>query len=187
MTYDVILADPPWDFRVWNKDTGSGRSPSAHYKTMNLDDICNLPISKIANKNCALFIWGVWPRIFDCKTVIDAWGFRYATKAWTWIKTDKLNMKPVMGMGYYTRANDEPCLLAVKGNMPVAVHNELALIFSPRKRHSQKPVEQYLKINALYPNTKRLELFAREQHHGWDVFGNEVKESINIFKEGAMA
>lgn len=176
--YDVILADPPWDFKVWNKNTGSGRSTSAHYLTMNLDEICALPIQKLANKNCALFLWGVWPRVFDCKDVLEAWGFRYATKAWTWIKTDKNNMKAVMGMGYYTRANDEFCLLAIRGKMPVAVHDELALIFSPRKKHSQKPIEQYCKIDHLYPNTKRLEMFARKAHPGWDVFGNQVENSI---------
>lgn len=179
MTYDIILADPPWDFKVWNKDTGAGRSASAHYNTMSLEDICSLPIANIASKNCALFLWAVWPRIFDAQKVIEAWGFRYATKAWTWIKTTKTG-SPAWGMGYYTRANDEPCLLATRGSMPVAVHNELALIFSQRREHSQKPNEQYAKIERLYPNTSKIELFARQRQNGWDVFGNEVEGSISL-------
>lgn len=178
--YDVILADVPWDFKVWNKDTGSGRSPSAHYPTMNLDDICALPIKNLANKNCALFFWGVWPRLFDCEKVIKAWGFKYATKAFTWVKMDKTNSRPVMGMGYYTRANDEFCLLATRGHMPVAVHNEIGLIFAPRRAHSQKPDEQYGKIERLYPNMRYLELFARERRENWAAFGNEVEGSITL-------
>lgn len=53
--YDVILADPPWSFKVWNRDTGNGRSAESHYRTMPLSEICALPVKKIAAKNCALF------------------------------------------------------------------------------------------------------------------------------------
>lgn len=74
MKYNVILADPPWNFKVWNEDTGSGRSPSAHYKTMDLQAICDLPVGNLTDKNCALFLWVTWPRVFDAKTVMDSWG-----------------------------------------------------------------------------------------------------------------
>jgi len=178
--YDIILADPPWDFKVWNKDTGSGRSPSAHYRTMDIKDICNFPVKDLCNKNSALFIWTVWPRLFETERVINAWGFKYKTLAWTWVKMTKDNSRPAMGMGHYTRANTEPCLLAVRGNMPVAAHDVLSLIMSPRGEHSAKPVEQYEKIDRLYPNTTRLELFARRTQPGWDVFGNEVENSITM-------
>jgi N6-adenosine-specific RNA methylase IME4 len=176
--YDVILADAPWDFEVWNKDTGAGRSASAHYDTMTIKDICELPISKLANKNCALFFWGVWPRLFDCQTVISSWGFTYKTLAWVWVKQTKDQMKFATGMGYYTRANSEFCLLAVKGKMPVQAHDVLAVIASPRQAHSQKPDEQYLKIERLYPNMKYIELFARGRREGWDAFGNQVEDSV---------
>ncbi len=180
MTYDIILADPPWDFEVWNRDTGSGRSASAHYQTMNLSDICLLPVANLASKNCALFLWCVWPRLFDAQKVINMWGFTYKTLAWIWIKRTKLDKGYHTGMGYYTRANSEPCLLAVRGRMPVAAHDVLSLIVSPVRGHSQKPEEQYEKIARLYPIGTRLELFARERHDDWDVFGNEVEGSIRI-------
>jgi site-specific DNA-methyltransferase (adenine-specific) len=176
--YSILLADPPWDFVVWNRDTGNGRSPSAHYQTMNLDDICALPISNLTERDCALFLWCVWPRLFDAERVIRSWGFTYKTLAWIWVKKTKLNNGYHTGMGYYTRANSEPCLLAVKGRMPVAAHDVLSLIVSPVRGHSQKPDEQYAKIARLYPDGNRLELFARARHPGWDVFGNEVENSI---------
>lgn len=179
-TYDIILADPPWDFKVWSKDTGSGRSASAHYNTMDLESICKLPVRDIANKNSVLFLWGVWPRIYDTEKVINAWGFQYKTLAWIWVKQTKSQMKFFTGMGYYSRANSEPCLLATRGKMPVSAHDVLALICSPIRRHSQKPDEQYEKIARLYPHGERLEMFARQSRAGWDVFGNEVEGSIEL-------
>jgi len=182
--YDVILADPPWSFRVWSKDTGQGRSAASHYPTMTLDEICDLPIGDLAADNCALFLWAVWPRIFDAKKVIEAWGFEYKTKAWTWVKAKKSGFGFFFGMGYYTRANDEPCLLAVKGRMPVESHRITGLIYSAVREHSRKPEEQYRKIETLYPNRKYLELFARRKHSSkWDVWGNEVPNSIEIGKD----
>jgi len=178
--YDVILADPPWDFAVWSKDTGSGRSASAHYQTMALDEICALPIAELAAENCALFMWSVWPRIFDAKPVIEAWGFKYKTLGFEWVKQTKTGMKFHMGMGYYTRANSEPCLLAVKGRMPVQTRGERNLLIAPIRAHSQKPDEQYNKIERLYPNMRYLELFARHRRPGWDAFGNQVEDSIAL-------
>lgn len=193
MKYDVILADPPWAYEVWDKDTGSGRSAESHYPTMSLEDICKLPVKDIAADNCALFVWAVYPSLFDVQKVIESWGFKYKTLAFEWVKLNTSGNGWHVGMGYYTRANPEPCLLAVRGNMPVAVHDErntlityddemfgLPLIAKVRE-HSRKPDEQYRKIDRLYPTyTRRLEMFARRSRPGWDVFGNEVKNSISL-------
>lgn len=177
--YDVILADPPWDFRVWDKDTGSGRSASAHYPTMSINDICALPVRKLMKPDCALFLWAVWPSIFDnIPKLLSVWGFAYKTLAWIWVKSKKNGEGFTTGMGYYSRANSEPCLLAVRGSMPVAAHDVLAVIHSPRRAHSQKPDEQYEKIERLYPNMKYLELFARQRRVGWDAWGAECEGSI---------
>lgn len=190
--FDVILADVPWDFEVWNRDTGSWRSASAHYPTMTLDDICQLPVKSLAANNCALFFWAVWPRLFDAKTVIEAWGFDYTTLGVEWWKLNKnwtkhylpmgllltdyhiLERLFFMGMGYYGRANSEPCLLAIKGNMPVAVHDERNFIIAPVTEHSRKPDEQYRKIEVLYPGRRYLELFARRPRPGWTSLGNAI-------------
>jgi N6-adenosine-specific RNA methylase IME4 len=179
MKYDVILADPPWHFNVWSEDTGSGRSASAHYQTMSIEDICALPVLDLAADNCALFLWCVWPSIKDYPwRVIEAWGFEYKTKAFTWVKARRNGFGFHFGMGYYTRANDEPCLLATRGKMPVNSHDVSTIIYSPVQAHSRKPDEQYVKIERLYPGRRYLELFARRQHPGWDVFGDEVENSI---------
>jgi N6-adenosine-specific RNA methylase IME4 len=172
--FSVILADPPWRFDVWNRETGLDRSADRHYETMTIDEICALPIANLTEKDCVLFMWAIWPRIFEAKKVIEAWGFTYRALAWEWIKLNKSGRGVHMGLGYYTRANVEPCLLAVKGNMSVMSHAEHDLIFAPVSRHSEKPIEQYSIIKRLYPEGRRVELFARQQWTEWEVWGQEV-------------
>ncbi len=183
--YDVILADPPWQFRVWNKETGHGRSAESHYPTMGLDEICSLNIP--SKEDAVLFMWVTWPVLKEALQVIDAWGFEYKTQAWTWIKANPTGFGHFMGMGYYTRANAEPCLLCTKGKPGRPIDKGiLSLIYSPVMEHSRKPDDQYRKIEALYPDKKYLELFARRKRDGWDSWGNEIKQDLIIgSKKGA--
>jgi N6-adenosine-specific RNA methylase IME4 len=187
--YDVILADPPWSHsekppELWGeellKQNPQARCPARHYPVMSIDAIIDLPISVFATSNCALFMWGCWPLLFEMPAVAEAWGFSYRTIAWVWVKANSTGFGHFMGLGNYTRANTEPCLLFVKGKMPVATKDVLALIYSPRREHSRKPDEQYGKIERLYPNMRYLELFARKKREGWDSWGNEVESDIEI-------
>lgn len=179
--YDVILADPPWHFDVWDEDTGAGRSASAHYPTMSIEHICAIDVASLAAPNCALFLWCCWPSMNEYPwRVLSSWGFAYKTIAWEWVKLNKSSFGFHVGMGYYTRANTEPCILAVRGKMPVAARDVQALICSPVRDHSRKPDEQYAKIERLYPGAKYLEMFARRRRPGWDVFGNQVEGSISL-------
>lgn len=180
--FDVILADPPWRFRVWSKDTGNGRSAESHYPTMTLNDLCTLCIP--AADNAVLFLWVTWPILQEAFQVIEAWGFEYKTQAWTWIKSNPSGFGHFMGMGYYTRANAEPCLLCTRGNPGrPADKGILSLIYAPVMEHSRKPDDQYRKIEALYPNRHYLELFARRKQPGWAAWGNEIESSIEILAD----
>jgi hypothetical protein len=77
--YPVILADPPWEFRVFDRNSGSERCAEAHYPTMPLDEICALPVSDLAMSDAVLFLWTTAPTFPESLRVIDAWGFRYVT------------------------------------------------------------------------------------------------------------
>ena len=176
--FDVILADPPWTFRTYS-DKGGGRGPS--YPTMTLDELQALPVGELASPNAALFLWCCWPSIFrDVPALLQAWGFSYRACAFVWVKANRGGAGFFQGLGYYTRANTEPCLLAVRGSMPVAARNVAQVIYSPRRRHSQKPAEQYDKIERLYPGRQYLELFAREKRPGWASWGNEIDSDLVI-------
>lgn len=178
MAYSVILADPPWSFRTYS-DKGTGRSPS--YPTLTAEQLAALPVGELVGDNAALFLWCCWPSIFrDVPAVLQAWGFSYRACAFIWIKANRGGAGIFRGLGYYTRANSEPCLLAVRGSMPVSDRSISQVIYSPVRRHSQKPAEQYERIERLYPDREYLELFAREKRPGWSSWGNEIQSDIRL-------
>lgn len=171
--YDIILADPPWTFKTWSKK-GAGRTASSHYDVMSVRDICALPVSKIASPDSVLFLWGVPSNLLAALEVIHAWGFTYKTWGFLWVKLNQ-DGSPFMGMGYYTRSNAEPCLLATRGKpLPRLSKAVRQVILSPRREHSRKPDEAYSRIEQLYGDRPRIELFARYAWPGWDSWGNEL-------------
>jgi N6-adenosine-specific RNA methylase IME4 len=172
--YDLILADPPWSFVSWGPK-GNHRGADRHYRTMTTEAICALPIASAAADDAVLLLWSVWNRLPDALAVIAAWGFEYKTCAWVWVKR-AANGDPSIGMGYYTRANAEPCLLATKGKpLPRYDRGIPNVLASQPFEHSQKPDGQYDRIERLFgKGTRRLELFARRRWPGWDAWGNEA-------------
>ena len=171
--YGIILCDPPWAYRVWGKK-GVGRTAENHYPTMRLEDIRALPVGDLAEKNCALFLWVTLPNLRDAFLVLDAWGFTYKTAAFVWVKQNKKAPSLFWGLGHWTRANAELCLLAIKGSpkrQSAAVHQ---VILSPVEEHSKKPDVIRERIVTLMGDLPRVELFARQTAPGWDVWGNEV-------------
>ena len=172
--YKVIYADPPWKYR--NKP--NGRSPEEHYHTMPIEDICALPVQELADKDCALFMWVTLPYLRDCFKVIDAWGFKYKTVAFVWIKQNRINNRIFWGMGYWTRANAELCIIATKGQPRRKAANIHQVIISHVREHSRKPDETRIRIEELMGDVPKIELFARETTPGWDVWGDEVNSDI---------
>ena len=171
-TYDIIYADPAWYFKTYSKK-GNGRSPEQHYSCMSINDICNLPVNDIANPNCVLFLWVIDPMLQEGLKVIEAWGFKYKTVAFTWAKTNK-SEGFFTGLGYWTRANPEMCLLATKGKPKRISKSVRQLIISKLQHHSKKPDCVRNKIIELCGDLPRIELFARQKPLGWDVWGNEI-------------
>ena len=120
------------------------------------------------------------PKLNECFELIKSWGFEYKTVAFTWVKRNKISPTYFMGMGRWTRANAELCLLATKGKpkrISASVHS---VIDTPIEQHSKKPDEARKRILQLLGDLPRLELFARQKTDGWDVFGNEVEGSIEL-------
>ena len=147
---------------------------------MNIDDICNLPVKNIASENCVLFLWVTFPTLLDSFKVIEAWGFNYKTVAFVWVKHNKKTPTLFWGMGFWTRANAEICLLATKGKpkrISAKVHQ---VIISPIEEHSKKPNEIRKRIVNLIGDLPRIELFARQRVQGWDAWGNEVNSDIEL-------
>ena len=177
--YKVIYADPPWAYKVWSKK-GAGRSAGSHYPTMDIASIKALPVGELADKDCALFLWITFPMLREAWGVMDAWGFTFKTVAFVWIKQCRKSEGLFTGMGYWTRANAEICLLATRGRPKRAARDVKQVILSHVERHSQKPEEARRRIEALMGDVPRIELFARASPPGWDVWGNEVASDIRL-------
>ena len=177
--YSIIYADPPWQYKVYSKK-GAGRSAESHYPTMSIEDIRALPVSELADRDCALFLWITFPMLLDALSVIKAWGFTYKTVAFAWVKQNKKANTLFWGMGYWTRANVELCILATKGRprrKSAGVHQ---VVLAPVEEHSKKPDIVRDKIVTLMGDLPRIELFARQTPPGWDVWGNEVDSDITL-------
>jgi len=175
--YNIIYADPPWDMgRKSNK-----RVLVPEYPIMTVGDISNLNIDQVCDDNCGLFLWTINGKLPDGIDVIKQWGFRYVGIAFCWIKTSKKTGKPNCRMaGNYTLQGVELCLLGVRGSMKVFDRTVRQVIMSPREYHSKKPSVIREDIVKLFGNLPRIELFAREKCVGWDVWGNEVDNDVEL-------
>lgn len=168
--YNIIYADPPWRYN----DRKCNGACEHHYETMNIKDICKLPVSEISDKDSVLFLWVTYPMLREALALIEAWGFNYKTIGFQWIKQNKSGNGFFFGLGRWTRGNTECCLIATKGK-PKRVNNSISqLIISPLRDHSKKPDETRDKIVTLMGDLPRIELFARDSADGWDCWGAEA-------------
>jgi N6-adenosine-specific RNA methylase IME4 len=175
--FGVVYVDPPWSFEVYS-GKGKQRAAARHYDVMSLGSIKTLPIADLAATDCALFLWSVWPRLPDALEVIAAWGFEFKTAAFVWVKQNRGGEGLFTGMGFWTRANTEPCLLATRGSPLRLAADVHQVILSPVREHSRKPDEVRSRIERLVAGPY-LELFGREQAPGWIVWGNEIPAPVD--------
>jgi len=172
LRYRVIYADPPWTYR--DQAHAGRRGVIYKYPLLTDADVERLPVERIAADDAALFLWVTWPKLPEVLPVIEAWGFRYRTVAFVWVKRTSTG-KLTWGMGSWTRANTEPCLLATRGRpqrLDAGVHQ---VVEAPVQAHSRKPPEVRERIVRLLGDVPRIELFAREAPAGWDAWGNEAQ------------
>lgn len=161
--FRTVMADPPWHF-----DKGTGRGPAtAHYPTMSLDQVADLPVVDLAAPDAHLYLWvpnTLLPQAFE---VVTAWGFTYRSLL-TWVK-------PRIGTGAWFRNASEQLLFATRGSLPLQRRNLPTWFAAPTGRHSAKPEAAYELIEAASP-APRLELFARgAPRPGWQAWGDEAE------------
>jgi N6-adenosine-specific RNA methylase IME4 len=213
MRFSIIYADPPWKYNNRaNHKTRFRGGVHGHYATMTMAEIASLPIGKLAARDCALLMWCTFPYLNDQIKLFEHWGFPYRTKFLTWTKLNKRGYdlpaddpnyapgKPYVlyrdglfygvyfGVGHYTKSNSEVCLMGMRGQLPTMSDNWSSEILAPRREHSRKPNEAYERIEAVFGNVPRIELFARYSAPGWTVAGNgidglDIRVALDRLKE----
>ena len=182
--YRVLYADPNWRFKNWSLSELAkygerwarrmGRSP---YPVMSADDIAGLPVEQLAARDSVLAMWATAPMIADGnhEKVIRGWGFKTVTIGFTWIKLNPSGIGLFFGQGFYSHQNAEYLFIAKKGNgCRIRARDVFSLIFWPRGEHSAKPPIARERLERLFGDVPRIELFARRQYPGWACWGNEV-------------
>ena len=169
--YSALLVDPPWHFATYSA-RGRGRCADRHYTCLPLDAIKAMPVADMVTDDSVLFLWTTDTHLLQALEVIEAWGFVYKTVGFYWAKTTKDGKRFPIGLGHWTRANPEMCLLATRGHPHRLAKNVRKLIVSPRREHSRKPDDIYESIERLVPGPY-LELFSRTTADGWECMGDE--------------
>lgn len=185
--YQIIYADPPWPYKKGKLGVrpalgNKGMLARLRYKIQGLKWIKELPIQRIIAKDSILFLWTTSSMLPQALEVIEAWGFRFVTLAFCWSKITKKG-KPKTVFGYWTLPNVELCLIGTQGKPTKITRSRRDIkqfVEEQPRGHSKKPIQVRERINWMFPKAKKLELFAREKHKGWDVWGNEVKSDIKL-------
>jgi N6-adenosine-specific RNA methylase IME4 len=169
--YDIIVADPPWK-HLSNSDAAPGRNPRRHYPLMSDTELRLLNIPKASPS--LMFLWTTVPMLARSMWIMRSWGFDYVSQM-VWVK-DKI------GTGHWCRNRHEIVLIAKHGAFPCPspAPFESSVIEAPRREHSRKPESLQDRIDEIWPDARRLEMFARRRRRGWDLWGNDLSH----FPEG---
>jgi len=175
--YKTIYADPPWQFVNKTGKVAPEHKRLRRYETMTLSDIMELPIADIADEKCHLYLWVPNALLPDGLAVMKAWGFEYKTNI-IWEKVRKDGAPDGRGVGFYFRNVTEILLFGIHGNKNRTLQpgrSQVNLIRTKKREHSRKPDEIIPIIEACSPGPY-IELFARGDRSGWDMWGNQATE-----------
>ncbi|HCR3184427.1 TPA: DNA methyltransferase [Morganella morganii] len=196
--YDLLLADPPWSY----SNKSSNGAADNHYNTTDFYSLTRLPIEKIASGNSVLCMWYTGNFALEAIKLAEAWNFKVKNMfCFAWIKSNKnaedridknppedsfdfmeiLNSETKINCGNYTRQNIEMCLIATRGKgLPRLSASVRQIIYSCLGEHSEKPKEVHHRLEELYGDVPRIELFTREKYGEWDVYGDQVNSDIQL-------
>lgn len=173
--YQVIYADPPWGVKAGPPWASSGKSRDLVYPTMTIEQIKALPVRELAGKDSWLFLWTINKYISESYEIARLWGFKPSCLL-TWCK------KPHgLGLGGTFVQTSEHLLFCRRGGLKARKRVDTSWFQYPRRKHSEKPHEIRKIIEDISPDgATKLEMFARQKPDGWDIWGNELPNDIEL-------
>ena len=162
--FQVVYCDPPWQYN----NSGFNSSAEQHYPTMSMDELKAMPVKDLRAENAVMFMWATNPLLKEAIDLMETWGFEYKTNI-VWVKDRQINL------GFYVYGQHELLLIGTSGSMLPIGDKPSSVMTGANNIHSKKPESTYETIEAMYPNLKYIELFARNTpRKGWVKWGNEV-------------
>lgn len=180
--YDVVLLDPPWSYYGQQDKWGAA---AKFYPTMTDDELLEFPVRDLLFGHSVVFMWATSPRLDFAVECLRSWGLHYRGVAFVWVKTTKAGA-PLKAQGVRPSIVKPTCEFVLAASLtskgrPMRLGSESVVntVLAPVAEHSRKPDAVHERIEALYPEASRLELFARRERAGWDCWGNEVLSGVS--------
>lgn len=175
MKYSIVYLDPPWDYKGQTQHgapcgvANSTGGAASHYAQLTLAQLKTMPVMELCEKDALCYMWVTGPHLDQGIELMKALGFQYVTMAFVW---DKRRVNP----GYYTMSQCEFVLLGKRGRIPQprGARNVRQMLRRTRTSHSRKPKAVARRIERMFPEQRKLELFSRRRLSGWEAWGNEV-------------
>lgn len=189
--YKTIVIDPPWKYGTWggpsnrgmlyfqeNKWGNKGWKTKANrplpFKTMTLEDIGLMPIDKLMDIDCDVYLWTTQKYLPAAFEILKTWKLKYC-QILVWCKNPR-----GLGQGGLFAPTTEFSILGRRGKSPKKRRIDSTWFNWKRQiRHSQKP-EEFQDLVESVSDEPRLELFSRRKRPGWDVWGDEVESDIEF-------
>lgn len=170
MKFSLAVVDPPWNWQPYS-DKGDGKAPPYSRMGASLHDV---NIGDILEKDAIVLLWVIDSMLPEAMKIVESWNLQFRTVAFYWTK-ERPSGKEHMGTGYYTRANPEQCWLLRRGRgIPRISASVRRWLHAPVGSHSEKPEAFYERVEALFGNVPRVDVFARKSRQGWTCIGNEI-------------
>lgn len=177
--YQVIYTDPPWKYYGDpNKDQAAGK----HYSCMSYKELSDLPVKDLLAKHAVICMWATGPKMQEACNLFSEWGCYFRNVMRVWLKTKK-NGELIAAQGArpsFVKQLDEFLLIGSTyqygRTLPILTEKMNQNVRAPRPNniHSAKPDIFRDDIVELFGDVRRLEMFARTAHPGWDAWGNQV-------------
>jgi len=172
--YSLIYADPPWkQTKGGLRKTRPNQKRELDYQTISLEEIEEI-LKSFRDKsaeNHIMFCWTIDKYLFESEQMLKDLGYKIHARM-IWDKTNGV------APAFTVRYSHEYLLYCYYGKfIPVATEMRgkyTTVLREQATKHSKKPEIAYKMIEDLYPNTNKIELFARNKRVGWTSWGNEI-------------
>lgn len=189
--FDVIVCDPPWTFsdKLNKMKSKTKRSAISQYPTLSMKDLEDLDVKSLSNPaGTLLVLWCPSTLLEKGYKIVRAWGF-VPKQTFVWVKEKKNSIKLIkkgvvsnlnntvrVGMGHMFRQSHELAIVATMGSPYKKLQNrsQTSVAFDLNLGHSKKPETLQDRLDIMFPDCDKLEMFARRVRPNWTVVGNEI-------------